>query len=616
MRREQRPARDGSPPPDGRGPRHRDDDPRHTRESSRDRDRRPLRPPRRRSPPPAPVGHAEWPPWYVCVAALVLGVLTALIAGEVQAQVQAGAAAAQQHVAPAPCVSAGEVTGVLDRLGHTDYWPRMRELGLDRLDIISAASQQDAAAAGIKPYHWMRIVIETNAALAGKRGGPVPKNAFPIEEPEPPVAAPVAPPEPPATPAPTQAVNKTTPAPPVNKTTPVPAAQTPPPPPPTPEPTISTEVVLPPEGTQQFYGLPEGQILPDHALTAGRPTVTCAADNGLGDRLGSLFDAVWLAYVLDAHFHMLWNMNNECRARFGLLFQFNGTHASLPDNGSTGLETALANRTKDFDAIITLGHHRGTAHLVDPKLSTKNSPGVDKPWYSHTARPISLETTSELVQWAKQRQKKGLRVHILHHSDRLAQGVTLENIKKAMNHFKFKLATPIWNRVNAFTRKHEINPQSTVGIHLRATDARIPLMMDVVLSDVRQRFTGRRFFVCSDDKAKEEEFMSAFPGKVVRNTFKTSYPTKLHGKEGEGWRISGVRGSGRFNVERGEPSVIDALTDMAILSRTEKPVIKGVLRDSSFGKMSTTLCIIGVACDEALAALAAKTGSASVLTVR
>lgn len=69
-----------------------------------------------------------------------------------------------------------------------------------------------------------------------------------------------------------------------------------------------------------------------------RPTVTCVADNGLGDRLGTLFDAVWLAYVLDARFHMLWNANNECRARFAMLFSFDGTHVSVPDNGSSGLE--------------------------------------------------------------------------------------------------------------------------------------------------------------------------------------------------------------------------------------------------------------------------------------
>ena len=83
---------------------------------------------------------------------------------------------------------------------------------------------------------------------------------------------------------------------------------------------------------------------------------------------------------------------------------------------------------------------------------------------------------------------------------------------------------------------------------------------------------------------------------------KTHFPGKLNNDQP--FRIAGKLGAGRFNVNRTEASVVDALTDMALLSRTERPIIDGVLRDSSFGKMSTTLCVVRLSCDEELGKLA------------
>jgi len=372
---------------------------------------------------------------------------------------------------------------------------------------------------------------------------------------------------------------------------------------------MPTEVSLPPPGEGMSLGVAPGEVLPQHALFPGkRPTVTCVADNGLGDRFGALFDAMWLAYVLDANFHILWNMNNECNARFGVLFKFNGTHSTVEDdyNGTApaGVEAKLKGRTKDFDAILTLKHHRGTSHLLAPEESRLDAPSFDKQWLSHTARPIALGRDSPLVKWADARQRAGMRVHILHHSDRLAPGVTLEGVKAAVAHFGFRLRPELWNRVHQFCQKNDVTPASVLGIHLRGTDARIPLKMDMVISDVRRRFSQSRFYVCSDEKAKEEEFINAFPGRVVRNTFKATYASKKAGSQG--WRIAGVSGSSRFNVFRSEASVVDALTDLAILSRTQKPQVKGVLRDSSFGKSSTRLCIVGISCDDSLSKMAVK----------
>eukprot|EP01064_Diplonema_japonicum_P025845 TRINITY_DN3727_c0_g1_i1.p2 TRINITY_DN3727_c0_g1~~TRINITY_DN3727_c0_g1_i1.p2 ORF type:complete len:187 (+),score=39.35 TRINITY_DN3727_c0_g1_i1:2164-2724(+) len=175
-------------------------------------------------------------------------------------------------------------------------------------------------------------------------------------------------------------------------------------------------------------------------------------------------------------------------------------------------------------------------------------------------------------------------------------------VTAALAHHNFKINPQIMARVNMFTERHKITPKTTVGVHLRGTDARIPLRMPAVIIDVRIRFGTRTFFVCSDDKEAELTFLSAFVGRAVNNTMKTHYPGKKN--ESIGFRNQGKPGAERFNVVRDEPSVVDALTDMAILSRTERPIIDGVLRDSSFGKISTTLCVVRLSCDEELAKVA------------
>eukprot|EP01059_Diplonema_ambulator_P024524 TRINITY_DN4056_c0_g2_i1.p1 TRINITY_DN4056_c0_g2~~TRINITY_DN4056_c0_g2_i1.p1 ORF type:complete len:1011 (+),score=315.98 TRINITY_DN4056_c0_g2_i1:87-3119(+) len=363
-------------------------------------------------------------------------------------------------------------------------------------------------------------------------------------------------------------------------------------------------VQLPPEGTMHYINLPEGALYPQSAVESREDiTVTAVCDNGLGDRLGSLYSAVVLAHQLKAKFHIIWNVNNECRARLAVLFSFKGSSSSVANHSVTdNLETKMYGKTNDFDAIITLKHHFSTGHLLGTEMGAPTPPGGDGQWLCGEARKVPLGADSAILRWAQDRQRKGLRTHILHHIDRLAQGLDLKMVAAALAYYNFRINPTIMGRVESFTARHKINPKNTVGVHLRGTDARIPLRMNDVITDVRLRFNTRTFFVCSDDKDAENKFLSAFAGRAVGNTMKTHYPGKMNASAP--FRIQGVLGAGRFNVERGEPAVVDALTDMAILSRTERPVIDGVLRDSSFGKMSTTLCVIRLSCDEELAQIA------------
>eukprot|EP00754_Rhynchopus_humris_P022355 Rhum_TRINITY_DN14788_c19_g1::Rhum_TRINITY_DN14788_c19_g1_i1::g.119154::m.119154 len=370
---------------------------------------------------------------------------------------------------------------------------------------------------------------------------------------------------------------------------------------------VNGSLVLPPRGVGDYVGLPQGELYPPVSQKPGEITVTAVCDNGLGDRLGSLYSAIHLAWTLKANFHIVWNMNNECRARVSTLFTYDGSSSSVYNHSYyDNLQVEMAKPERDmqskYDAVITLVHHFSTAHLVKHDVGSPHPPSGDGQWLCGESRKVNIGETGELVQWAESRKKRGLRTHILHHIDRLAQGSTLEGVGKAMKHFNFRINKVITDRVDRFCDVHHINPINTVGIHMRATDARIPLRLTDVLTDVRLRFVGRNFFVASDDPKAEATFLKEFVGRAVKNTMKTHYAAKVD--ESLDFRVGGKLGALRFNVERNEASVVDALTDMALLSRTERPIIDGVIRDSSFGKMSTTLCVLRLTCDEELGKIA------------
>ncbi|KAJ9464216.1 hypothetical protein DIPPA_16573 [Diplonema papillatum] len=363
-------------------------------------------------------------------------------------------------------------------------------------------------------------------------------------------------------------------------------------------------IILPHPNVGVYVGVPHGALVPPSSLTdQTNITVSVVCDNGLGDRLGSLYSAVRLAYSLRARFHLIWNMNNECQARASVLFEFDGTSSSVANVSATdNLETRMAGKKHFWDAIITLKHHFSTGHFIDNDVGSPDPPRGDAQWLCGDARKVHAGPTDPLVRWAQDRQRRGLRTNILYHTDRLAKGVELRDVRRALQYYNFRINPAIIRRVDIFTQRHSINPKNTVGVHLRGTDARVPLDLEEVVTDVRLRFNTRTFFVSSDDNKAELTFLRNFAGRAVSNTMKTHFPGKLNSSLE--FRVEGKLGAGRFNVLRNEYSVVDSLTDMAILSRTERPIIVGALRDSSFGKMSTTLCVLRLSCDEELALLA------------
>ena len=136
------------------------------------------------------------------------------------------------------------------------------------------------------------------------------------------------------------------------------------------------------------------------------------------------------------------------------------------------------------------------------------------------------------------------------------------DLKKIVKTLKF--TDKIVDKVNQFTKNID---DEFVGIHLRNTDFHDneKTKFDQIESLVK-RNSGINYFICSDDKELEERFIKndnafAYP--------KVKYVEKL--TDDGGWRDTVVDDDGKeysFNIERSDESVIDAMVDLLILSKS------------------------------------------------
>lgn len=128
---------------------------------------------------------------------------------------------------------------------------------------------------------------------------------------------------------------------------------------------------------------------------------------------------------------------------------------------------------------------------------------------------------------------------------------------------QLKIKSSIKQQVESFVSKNFIN-KSTRGLHIRKTDFPNQLDSDALFYSTSKDKLNK-YFICSDDKATEEQFSAL---ENVCALEKSSYVQKLN--EGE-WRQTTKDTSGRifnFNIDRPKQSVIEAFVDLLILSKT------------------------------------------------
>lgn len=187
--------------------------------------------------------------------------------------------------------------------------------------------------------------------------------------------------------------------------------------------------------------------------------------------------------------------------------------------------------------------------------------------------------------------------------DRIPMDTTISFFTKGL-----KIRDDILNTARAFCKKHDVT-NKTIGIHLRLTDmlhfgfnAQSKItgesedsMLNSILSQyidkiesIISKSPSTRFFVCSDDPRAEAILTDRFPVNVSAYS-KAHYAEKFH-KDAE-WSNIDETGQDlcRYNVSRSSESVIEAMIDCLILSRTRTEFFP---RIGSFNALARYLNIV------------------------
>ena len=115
--------------------------------------------------------------------------------------------------------------------------------------------------------------------------------------------------------------------------------------------------------------------------------------------------------------------------------------------------------------------------------------------------------------------------------------------------------------------RHGIDRQ-TYGVHIRRTDhaKKSDAYFTSRMNAIVWKDPAARFFVCSDSKEAEDEIARKYPDRVVTRA-KKSYVRK-HNND-QDWLIRISDEEAYYNVSRDRQSVLEALEDLIVLSRTK-----------------------------------------------
>jgi hypothetical protein len=282
---------------------------------------------------------------------------------------------------------------------------------------------------------------------------------------------------------------------------------------------------------------------------------------GLGNRVLGSITAYYFANLLGRKLHIGWPEGiPACLADWKDLFENTSTICQdiVPENFD---DYYIVHNTEFFKDKKHVMCHRGNAPLQQEKIieqltdilteSTANGKDIIIQDDGAYVNELPMELLSKFF-------REGLRIkqHIL---DRASKFCYLNNITK-----------------------------DTLGVHLRLTDMihyglairrQIPSGNEVdmknyilgqyvdELNKIVKDFPEKRFFVCSDDPKAENRLKDLFGDKII--TFdKSQYVEKFHPTEGWDRRDTTGEDLCSYNVSRSKDSVIEALIDCLILSRT------------------------------------------------
>lgn len=259
-------------------------------------------------------------------------------------------------------------------------------------------------------------------------------------------------------------------------------------------------------------------------------TLFVLLDHGLGNRIGGLIGGLCAAKIINARPIICWPIDNWCQAEFHDLFE------SKFELARPEFSMALVDQIQKqqmpyfFVAPIEDSLHMPTYYEISlEELENLNNSNNNKIVYAAAKIP-------------KQFVNKKLATEIIS---------------------TFKINQNILNVVKEFCEKNSID-RNTIGLHIRKTDTGSMADENEIFNYVKSN-PKQKFFLCSDNKETEERFLQ-FNNLIVFS--KESEVRKLDAESEWRDRITAGDREYLFNVDRPKQQIIEAFTDMLILSRT------------------------------------------------
>ena len=281
------------------------------------------------------------------------------------------------------CPGEIELQNLLRTVGQYQYYNKLMEAGLDRIDILAESQFEDVKSLSVKPYHWakmkseaMRRILKRKISIIGllenEHLGDAGRGKTSLSD---------------------ELLGDTRDA--------------------------STLASL-------FINIEPGEYIPH--VTINHPTVTTVCTGSIVERLFTLFNALHLANILESRLHIIWSQDDNCGSKLTSLLSFSKmVSISTLSPGRNLSDVFIPTSLHEFDAVYTT-RSGVVASLLVKEDDYSTSRAEDK--------PLGLE--SPIVMWAKRNIDDVRRSHILHSSPVMSPGVTSSSVAKAVTTLKLE----------------------------------------------------------------------------------------------------------------------------------------------------------------------------------
>jgi len=252
-------------------------------------------------------------------------------------------------------------------------------------------------------------------------------------------------------------------------------------------------------------------------------------DGGFGNRYNSLISGLFLAWACDRDPYIIWPQTRWTEASFTDIF-----NSKIPE-------------FKDFDKDTFFTEY-------DPiNLVHWN------PWGANVEQHNCMGIYMGIDQFLKDRDDR----NILFYTSIICPWVDINNLMPIVDMIPFR--DDIVSTARQFINTN-FGPYEYYGLHVRRTDHAYQLNEEDFIAQMNAN-QDKLYFVCSDDRSAEDKFKNACIN--VRTYDKKSYVEMLD--PNGGWNTVTRDEFGHqfaFNVKRSRLSVIEAMVDLLVLSRS------------------------------------------------